>query len=89
MTLQEKNFSDSLTDGKRWIKTGLEVRHRDYPSRKMYVDQICKTVKIDNVGNKRTFIVGIDCHWLMESGDYGKGRFLTMELEPWKGESNG
>jgi hypothetical protein len=49
----------------------------------MYVDQIVKTSK-DIAGKKRTFVVGVDCHWINEAGDYARGRFLTMELQPWQ-----
>lgn len=87
-TLQEKQFSDSIKEKKRWIKTGLSVRHRDHRTRKMYVDQVVKSVRKDHLGKEHTMIIGVDCHWIMASGEYGKGRFLTMELEPWEDEQS-
>lgn len=83
LTELETNFAESIKDDRRWIKTGSEVHHRDYPKRKMYVDQIVKTSK-DIAGKKRTFVVGVDCHWINDNGDYARGRFLTMELQPWQ-----
>ena len=82
-TLQEENFCNSLNEDKRWIKTGSEVYHRDYPDRKMYVDQVVKTSK-EISGKRKTFVIGVDCHWINNHGDYNKGRFLTMELKPWQ-----
>jgi hypothetical protein len=81
-----ETFSKSVTD-KYWIKTGMEVVHRDFPERKMVVDQIVKK-SVPTIPTKddrrKTFIVGVDCHWITKTGEYGKGRFLTMELEPFE-----
>lgn len=73
----------SQRDKKYWIKPGVEVAHRDYPKRKMIVDDILKkteTVTEDGEHKKKTFTVGIECHWFLEDGGYARGRFLTMEL---------
>ena len=69
-----------------WIKAGVAVAHRDWPNRKMLVDEIkkqSKTIKDEN-GNdiRKKFVVGVDCHWFDDDGRYDKGRFLTMELIP-------
>jgi hypothetical protein len=82
-TVEEANFCESIKDDKRWIKTGSEVIHRDHPGRKMYVDQVVKTSK-EIAGRRKTFVIGVDCHWINDTGDYSKGRFLTMELRPWQ-----
>lgn len=74
-------------DDKYWIKTGAEVMHRDHGARKMYVDKLVKQTKIIHVEDKdvsKVFVVGVDCHWINTDGEYGSGRFLTMELLPWK-----
>jgi hypothetical protein len=88
--MSEENLTESFTksvNDRYWIKTGMEVNHRDFPTRKMIVDQIVKK-SVSAQGSKddkrKTFIVGIDCHWLDDAGSYGKGRFLTMELEPFE-----
>jgi hypothetical protein len=83
---QEKE-NGSLIKSRYWIKTGLEVAHRDFPSRKMYVDAIIKQSKLVNDGTDKkqhTFVLGVDCHWLDATGAFGKGRFLTMELIPYE-----
>ncbi len=71
---------------KYWIRTGVEVAHKDQPERKMVVERIVKKKvdKKDEKGNtvQKTFIVGVNCHWLTDIGDYGKGQFLTTELMP-------
>lgn len=83
------DFTDSIkpVKDKRWIRTGSEVAHRDHTFRKMYVDQIVKVTKKVDMGKgpqDRTFVLGVDCHWIDGNGNYGKGRFLTNELVPWK-----
>ena len=69
---------------KYWIKPGKEVAHREFPKRKMIVeDVIKKTEKIFDSNNEKVdkqFIIGVDCHWFDENGRYDRGRFLTMEL---------
>jgi len=87
------DFNASIRKEKHWIKTGTEVAHRDHTFRKMYVDQIVKITKQVDMGKgpeTRTFVLGVDCHWIDKDGIYGKGRFLTNELVPWKndGQSN-
>jgi hypothetical protein len=88
--MSEQNLSESFTKSiseRYWIKSGMEVVHRDYPERKMVVDQIVKKsvpVIPSKEDKRKTFIVGVDCHWLTSSGEYGKGRFLTMELLPFE-----
>lgn len=81
-----KDFNDSVkSKDKRWIRTGGEVAHRDHTFRKMYVDQIVKVTKNVDMGKgpePRTFVLGVDCHWIDKDGNYGKGRFLTTELVP-------
>ena len=75
---------------KYWIKTGVNVIHRDHPERKMIVDEVVKRSSplLDENGDKKrkTFIVGVDCHWMDSEGKYGNGRFLTMELLPYEEE---
>jgi hypothetical protein len=81
-----ESFNKSITE-RYWIKSGMEVVHRDYPQRKMVVDQIVKksvAIAPTKDDRRKTFIVGVDCHWLTEDGGYGKGRFLTMELLPFE-----
>lgn len=73
---------------KYWIKAGTAVSHRDYPHRKMVVDNVVMRSSPDkqDPSRQRKFIVGVDCHWLTDTGEYGKGRFLTMELQPFDSE---
>ena len=88
--MKDVKENDSLvieTKDKYWIKTGAEVMHRDHQARKMYVDKMVKQTKIVRVADKdqsRVFVIGVDCHWIDDEGKYGTGRFLTMELMPWK-----
>lgn len=74
----------SQRDGKYWIKPGVEVAHREYPERKMIVDDVLKKTEAvkDKDGNAKpkTFVVGIECHWFDKDGRYDRGRFLTTEL---------
>lgn len=73
----------SQRDKKYWIKPGVEVAHRDYPLRKMIVDDILKkteTVAEDGEEKQKTFTIGVECHWFLKDGSYARGRFLTMEL---------
>lgn len=73
----------SQRDDKYWIKPGVEVAHRDFPDRKMIVDDILRKTEILIEDGKKvptTFTVGIECHWFGEDGRYDRGRFLTMEL---------
>lgn len=75
----------SQRDDKYWIKAGTEVAHRDFPDRKMIVDDILKkteTIIEDDKKVQKTFTVGVECHWFDEDGRYDRGRFLTMELIP-------
>jgi uncharacterized protein YodC (DUF2158 family) len=75
----------SQRDDKYWIKPGVEVAHREYPDRKMIVDDVLKKTEtvIDNGKEKpKTFVIGVECHWFDKSGRYDRGRFLTMELLP-------
>jgi hypothetical protein len=67
-------------NGKYWIKTGVVVRHKTYPDFKMTVERVAKKILPD----KRTIILGVDCHWIDSSGRYQKGRFLTMDLLPYE-----
>ena len=76
-------------EDKYWIKPGGEVAHREYPRRKMIVEEIItKTENIFDNGEKKEkrFIVGIECHWFSEDGKYDRVRFHTTELIKW-GES--
>lgn len=75
----------SQRDDKYWIKHGTEVAHRDFPNRKMIVDDILKkteTIMEDNKAVSKTFTVGVECHWFGTDDRYDRGRFLTMELIP-------
>lgn len=75
----------SQRDDKYWIKAGTEVAHRDFPERKMIVDDILKKTEMiieDEKEVPKTFTVGVECHWFGEDGRYDRGRFLTMELIP-------
>lgn len=70
-------------DDKYWIKPGVEVAHREFPDRKMIVDDVLKkseTVVENQVEKKKTFVIGVECHWFDVDGRYDRGRFLTMEL---------
>ena len=81
--MSETQSQISQRDKKYWIKPGVEVAHRDFPKRKMIVDDILKkteTVAEDGEETKKTFTVGVECHWFLEDGGYARGRFLTMEL---------
>ena len=76
-----------IVDTKYWIKTGISVMHRDHQHRKMVVDKIVKESKVIKDGDKeirKSFVIGVDCHWMDAEGQYGKGRFLTMELMPYE-----
>jgi|TARA_R100000093_G_scaffold71737_2_gene48695 hypothetical protein len=79
-------MSKPIDKNKYWIKTGTDVAHKDYPNRKMVVEKIVKTrkEKISETGEKytKTFIVGVNCHWMTDDGSYGRGQFLTTELMP-------
>lgn len=74
----------SQRDDKYWIKPGVEVAHREFPDRKMIVDDVLKKTEtlIEEGGTKkaRTFVIGVECHWFGEDKRYDRGRFLTMEL---------
>lgn len=70
-------------DDKYWIKPGVEVAHREYPDRKMVVDDVLKkteSILEDQVKKNKTFVIGVECHWFDKDGRYDRGRFLTMEL---------
>ena len=73
---------------KYWIKQGMEVCHVDNKELKMYVDRIQKIVRKINIGNgemrDKTFILGVDCHWLDAQKEYKKGLFNTKELEKYQ-----
>lgn len=73
----------SQRDDKYWIKPGVEVAHREFPDRKMIVDDVLKKTEtiIENESKvQKTFVVGVECHWFDTTGRYDRGRFLTMEL---------
>jgi ribosome biogenesis SPOUT family RNA methylase Rps3 len=77
---------EKVFNPKYWIETGQEVIHRDLPEQKMYVDKIVKTTKLIKEGDKTktvTFVIGVDCHWINNQGNFASGKFLTMELLPW------
>jgi hypothetical protein len=81
--MPDKQNHISQRDDKDWIKPGVAVAHRDYPDRKMIVDDILKRVETIKDGDKevdKTFTIGIECHWFLDDGGYARGRFLTMEL---------
>ena len=84
--MSDKQSQIEQRDSKYWIKPGVPVAHREFPERKMIVDDILKKteVLIDEKGNKvpKTFTVGIECHWFDKDGRYDRGRFLTMEVIP-------
>ena len=68
---------------KYWIKPGKEVVHKEYPGRKMIVEELIKkNEKILQDGKEvdKQFIIGVECHWFDDSGRYDRGRFLTTEL---------
>lgn len=71
-------------DQKYWIKQGMSVMHRE-SNNKMIVDHVVKKSKeIYQDGQKvrKTFTVGVDCHWIDSKGTYQTGRFFTYELIP-------
>lgn len=74
----------SQRDDKYWIKPGVEVAHREFPDRKMIVDDVLKKtesiVQEDKKAINKTFVIGVECHWFDKDGRYDRGRFLTMEL---------
>lgn len=81
-----------VKEKKYWIKPGIEVVHREFPVRKMIVDKILRESKVIKNGEaeeRKSFVTGVQCHWLTESGDYMKGNFFTNELMPYKKEANG
>lgn len=83
--MPDKQSHVSQRNDKHWIKAGTEVAHRDYPDRKMIVDDILKkteTIIEEGKEVQKTFTVGLDCHWFDIDGRYDRGRFLTMELIP-------
>lgn len=72
-------------DDKYWIKPGVEVAHREFPDRKMIVDDVLKkteTIIENKLERQKTFVIGVECHWFDKEGRYDRGRFLTMELVP-------
>jgi hypothetical protein len=84
--MSDTQSKSSQRDGKYWIKPGVHVAHREVPDRKMIVDDILKkteTVVENGEEKKKTFTVGIECHWWTKDKEYGRGRFLTMELMKW------
>lgn len=84
--MSDKKSQIEQRDSKYWIKPGTEVAHRDFPKRKMVVDDILKKNEtlLDESGKKfqKTFTVGIECHWFDKDERYDRGRFLTTELIP-------
>jgi len=65
------------------IKPGKEVAHREFPERKMIVEDILKKsekILVDKKYVEKQFIIGVDCHWFDENGRYDRGKFLTTEL---------
>lgn len=83
--MTDQKIQISQRDEKYWIKAGTNVAHRDYPDRKMIVDDILKRSEmiIDNgLEVSKTFTIGVECHWFNKDGKYDRGRFLTMELIP-------
>lgn len=71
---------------KYWIEKGMAVFHIDYPDLKMRVDQIRKDAKDIKIGDKterKTFIIGVDVHWIDIDNRSQKARFNTRELKPW------
>ena len=66
----------SQRDDKYWIKPGVEVAHREFPDRKMIVDDVLKKTEtlIEEGGTKkaRTFVIGVECHWFGEDKRYLK-----------------
>jgi len=68
---------------KYWIKPGKEVAHREFPKRKMIVEDILKKnekIYVDGLLTDKQFVVGVECHWFDETGRYDRGKFLTTEL---------
>ena len=69
---------------KYWIKPGKEVAHKEFPERKMIVEDILKKNEQiqDSKGNliDKQFVIGVECHWFDEGGRYDRGKFLTTEL---------
>ena len=71
---------------KYWIEKGMAVFHIDYPDLKMRVDQIRKDAKDIKIGDKterKTFIIGVDVHWIDADNRSQKARFNTRELKSW------
>ena len=71
---------------KYWIEKGMAVFHIDYIDLKMRVDQIRKDSKDIKIGDKterKTFIIGVDVHWIDANNRSQKARFNTRELKPW------
>lgn len=86
-----KDLLSGSTDFKQlkfWIKEGLSVAHKSNPYREMTVDRILRKDKEckDKDGNVviKKWVMGVECHWVDDTGKYNKGRFFTHELVPYK-----
>jgi hypothetical protein len=97
MSSQEKNqekikIDQINSEDKYWLKTGVIVKHRDFLDVKMIVDRVVKsTRKIKDLKGEeivKTFVVGVDVHWLDKEMKYSSGRFLTIELLKWEQKIN-
>lgn len=75
------------TDKRYWITKGKAVFQIDNPDLKMRVDEIKKIVKEINDGKggklSKTFIIGVDVHWIDKDDKFQKARFSTRELLEW------
>jgi uncharacterized pyridoxamine 5'-phosphate oxidase family protein len=85
--IPEFTIISDKNDKKYWIVKGKAVFQIDNPDLKMRVDEIKKIVKEINDGKggklSKTFIIGVDVHWIDKDDKFQKARFSTRELLEW------
>lgn len=82
--------TDGLKQAKFWIKEGMPIAHKSNPYREMTVKRIVrKTHKFknkDGVEIEKIWTIGIECHWISDTGSFEKGMFFTNELVPYNNQ---
>ena len=80
-----------------WIKPGMLVKNKYWPTIKMVVDEIKRSKQIEQPSKsetlsdgekiaheRKTYVRHVSAHWITTEGLYQEGKFHTTELEPWE-----
>ncbi len=86
----EHSSSSSPKALKFWIKEGMSIAHKSNPYREMTVKKIIRSKHTfknkDGVEKEKVWTMGIECHWISDTGTFQKGTFFTNELVPYNNQ---